>query len=139
MLLHTDFYVRSIDNSLKFYIDAIGFRLADEFEVKGNLVSFISKGQCTKCRVVLLKIGAGGAMLELIEFLDKQKDDLELSEGSVTLWVPSLDKKILELNEKGFKPISDIFCVDSNKFGRSNVVFFNDYDQNKIEFLEKIK
>ncbi|OMF59912.1 VOC family protein [Paenibacillus sp. FSL R5-0766] len=138
MLLHADFFVSSINDSLKFYVDALGFELVDEFEVNGDLVRFISAGIYSKCRVVLLRIGVRSAMIELIEFVDKKTDDVIKSRGSITILVPSLDEKISVLRNKGISPVSDVFNVDSNKFGRSKVLFYSDFDGNKIEFLEKV-
>ena len=138
MLLHADFYVHSMNDSLKFYIGALGFTKIDDFEIEGKLVRYLSDGMHSKCRAVLLKVGMDKAMIELVEFLDNKTDCKSWSRGYITLLVPSINEKICDLQIKNINPISDIFYVTCNRFGKSKIVFYSDLDGNKIELLEKI-
>lgn len=138
MLIHVDMFVRSIENSLKFYVDGLGFSIVDDFDVSGSLVRYASKGVHEAYRIVLLQIRFGSAMLELMEFIDGKNNDKSIFGHTVfTILVPSLEQQLRELCKKGIYPSSEVFTVFTKKIGTSRIVFFEDPDGNLVEFLEK--
>lgn len=139
MLLHVDFFVSSIENSLKFYVDKLGMEVIEDTIVEGELVKFVSNGRFNTYRLVLLKISSQGAMIELMQYLDESGDvhpEIIPHRGSTTILVKSIDKIVEKLKLKGILPSSDIFFVSSEKLGKSKIIFYKDPDGHIIEFLQ---
>lgn len=143
MILHTDIFVKSIDKSLDFYVDKLGFRIEEDFMVKGDLVKHVSNGLCNEYRLVLLNITFGSSMLEIMEFSDivaeKDYKKIPISKTNITILVESLEMKIKELKEKNVHPSSKIFNIETPKYGKSRIIFYDDPDRNVIEFIEMVK
>ncbi len=139
MLLHIDIFVKSIEESVKFYVQGLGYTVVDDFWVEGELVRFVSNNLYDRYRILLLKIQYGSAMIELVQYPSGiGTNDLIRNKSTISIYVPSLDKKIYELAQKGIYPCSDVFYVNSPRLGTSRIVFFTDPDGNSIEFLEKV-
>lgn len=139
MLLHIDIFVRSIEESVKFYVQGLGYSVVDDFWVEGKLVRFVSNGMYDRYRILLLQIQYGSAMIELIQYPSGiDTNDLIKNKSTISIYVPSLEKHIYELAQKGIYPCSDMFYVNSPRLGTSRIVFFKDPDGNSIEYLEKV-
>ena len=134
--------VSSIDKSLGFYVDKLGFQVADESIVEGDLAKFLSGNTCDKYRMVFLKLAQFGPMIELIEFLDTGDDDAPVPVSSkaprvnITILVDSISDLLKRLGCIGLFPSSDLYNVSLSKLGNANIVYFKDPDGYLIEFVE---
>ena len=138
MVLHVDIFVKSMSTMLEFYVDKMGMRIVDDNILTGDLVRYVSNNQYDAYRVVLLKCSSMGTMIELMEFVSEEEvdDDLLASKTTVTLLVPSLTEEIRRLQGEGLQPSSEVFTVSFPAVGESQIVFYEDPEQNKIELLQ---
>src|SRR5262249_52481666 len=113
----------------------------DEGHVRGPLVESLSRGEFSEARLALLRVSRSGAMIELQEFqaasaLTGGPGKLVPDRSLITILVSDLAARVEELQRKGVHPSSEIFTVDLQKQGRCNVVFYEDPDGNRLEFIE---
>ncbi len=140
MLLHIDLFVRSMEKSLDFYVNKLGMEIVDDTQIDGELVNFVSNGAYNRYRLVLLKVSHTGSMLELMEYMNEDGSrisaEMAPSPANFTILVNSLDRKMEKLADYGINPISKVFSVDTPKFGKTKIVFYEDPDKNVIELLQ---
>ena len=141
MVLHADLFVRSMDNALDFYCDKLGFLVVDDAMVRGPLIQYLSSGMYDAARLVLLRVSAVGAMIELQEFqADSESTGYRQKTpnwtGVVSILVANLGSHIGRVRSRGLEPTSDIFVVTLPRQGSCHVVFYEDIDGNRIEFLQ---
>ena len=141
MVLHADLFVRSMDDALDFYCNKLGFLVVDDAMVRGALIQCLSSGMYDAARLVLLRVSPVGAMIELQEFQadgaltgDRQKTPNRT--GLVSILVANLDSHIRRARSRGLEPTSDVFAVTLPRQGSCHVVFYEDPDGNRIEFLQ---
>jgi catechol 2,3-dioxygenase-like lactoylglutathione lyase family enzyme len=143
MLLNAALFVSSIERSLTFYRDLLGFSIFEESTVEGDVVRFLSNGHYSAMRLVLLKLApiALSTKLELLQFdecsrLTEAPDRPHPHAGSLAFCVPNLDEHIRRLRERGIEPCSDTFAIALPRLGRNSIVYYRDPDGHLIEFLE---
>jgi catechol 2,3-dioxygenase-like lactoylglutathione lyase family enzyme len=146
MILHADLFVSSMARSLDFYVDGLGFAVADDAILRGDLPSFLSQGHFEAMRLVLLKPAIIAPMIELIEF---QADSAKINgangnspfqppphHGSIAIVVKNLGTHVSALEAKDIRPSSDVYEVTMPKVGNSKVIFYRDPDGHLLEFLQ---
>ena len=141
MILHTDLVVRSMDAALDFYNGKLGFSIVDDSVVRGPLPRHLSCGRYETMRLVLLRVSRVGAMIELLEFRDPaglatQQHEFPRQMGLTSILVANLTSYVENLRGKGLHPASEVFSVVMTKQGTCNVVFYEDPDGNRIEFVQ---
>ncbi|GHU36522.1 hypothetical protein FACS1894105_07010 [Clostridia bacterium] len=139
MVLHIDLFVISMDVMLDFYVGKLGMAKIDDQIITGDLVRFISRGNYDAYRLVLLKVAATGAMIELMEYVTTNKPQAKqesINPITIALLTPCLEKKINELSEKDVLPVSSIFEVELKNAGKSKIIFYSDPENNLIEYLQ---
>ncbi|EPR10466.1 VOC family protein [Ruminiclostridium papyrosolvens] len=140
MLLHVDLFVHSMERSLDFYVNKLGMEVVDDTQIDGELVDFVSNGAYHRYRLVLLKVSHTGSMIELMEYMNEDGsriyEEMAPSPVNFTILVNSLERKMEKLFNYGIKPISKVFSVDTPKFGKTKIVFYEDPDKNVIELLQ---
>lgn len=142
MVLHVDLFVRSMTRSLEFYCERMGFKIADDSVLRGDLVRYISNGLCEEARVVLLRASPLGAMIELLELRPCYANGLaacisSLRLGALSVLVPDLDGHIEHARRNGLRPASEVFTVKLPRHGECRLVFFEDPDLNRLEFIQR--
>jgi len=140
MVLHADLFVKSMDIALEFYCNKLGFLLVDDAVVHGPLIQCLSSGMYDAARLVLLRVSPVGAMIELQEFqtdsaLSRDSQKALHRTGLVSILVANLDSHISNAKSRGLEPASEIFRVTLPRQGSCHVVFYEDPDGNRIEFL----
>lgn len=141
MILHVDLFVKSMEVALRFYGGILGFSVVEDTVISGPFVWSMCEGHYDAVRIVILRSSRIGAMLELQEF---QQDSVRSTDASafrlrqawVSLLVPDLRALIQDLSDRNIQPASDIFAVKLQKTRSCEVVFFNDPDGNRLEFLQ---
>jgi len=141
MVLHSDLFVRSMDRALDFYCNKLQFYLIEDTLVRGPLVRELSRGAFDAVRLALIRVSRVGAMIEIQEFqpssaLSKDALDCALQTGLVSILVSDLDAHISRTKEEGLHPSSEIFDVALPRQGNCRVVFYQDHDGNRVEFLQ---
>jgi catechol 2,3-dioxygenase-like lactoylglutathione lyase family enzyme len=142
MVLHVDFFVRSMQRSLEFYCDRLGFSVVDETLLRGAIVHSISSGAYDEVKLLLLRASPLGAMIELLELQEDSATDSNaprapLATGAVSILVPDLEAHISRAKAKGVDPVSDVFTVDLPQRGCCRLVFYEDPDGNRLEFIQR--
>jgi len=140
MILHADFFVRSMDSALGFYCEKLGFSVVDDAMLRGAAARLLSNGRYNALRLILLKVNDIGAMLELVEFqLDSALSAdaaIPRRKGWISILVDDLDELIDRLLTKALSPASQVLEVHLPKIGSSRIVFYTDPDDNGIEFVQ---
>ena len=138
MVLHADLRVRSMEAALEFY-RKFGFSLVDDVLIQGPLARNVSLERYDAVRLVLLRVSSVGAMIELLEFKDplgNNELDPPIGPGMVSLLVSDLKMHIDRASSEGLSPMSEIFPVRLSNQGNCKIVFYEDPDGNRLEFVE---
>ena len=141
MILHVDLFVRSMETALRFYNGALGFTIVEDTVISGPFVQSSCEGHYDALRIVILKSSKIGATLELQEFQPGSARSADASEfplrrGWVSLLVRDLRALVHDLKGQNIQPVSDIFAVKLEQTRSCEVVFFDDPDGNRLEFLQ---
>lgn len=141
MVLHVDLFVRSMARAMKFYCDGMGFSVLDETLLRGPIVQSITRGLYDEVRLVLVRASPMGAMIELLEpqmgpVKQSSTRDGSLPTGAISILVPDLESHMSRAAAGGWYPTSDVFTVDLPQRGRCQLVFYEDPDSNRLEFIQ---
>ncbi len=139
-LIHCDLVVRSIDSTVQFLRQLLDFTIYEDVSTEGDLARFLSNGLARRMRLVLLRMGPMGAMLELMEFLDGPSDVAEqvhTNRVSLSILVSDLQEVIARARSHGIEPQSEVFTVAMPKAGSHQIVFFRDPNGFLIELVGK--
>lgn len=141
MVLHVDFFVRSMARAMKFYCEDMGFSILDEALLRGPIVHCITGGLYDEVRLALIKASPMGAMIELLEpqigsAKHSAAANSPLPTGAVSILVPDLAAHVRRAATGGWHPASDVFTVDLPQRGRCRLVFYEDPDANRLEFIQ---
>ena len=141
ILLHVDFFVRSLDSALEFYCDKLGFSVVDTTVVRGPVARRVSGDHFDALTLVLVRSSLVGAMIELQAFhqdsaLTDVASSYTLRTGSVTMLVPDLNDYINKLSARGVCATSERFRVDLPRSRSCEAIFYTDPDGNDLEFLQ---
>lgn len=140
MVLHADLFVSAMNDALDFYCTKLGFALVDDSIIRGPIVISLSRGTFAEARLVLLRISRSGALLELQQFQAASaltaNSDLVPERSLVTFLVADLHAQIARIKDNGLSPSSEIFVVSLPRQGSCEVVFYEDPDGNRLEFIQ---
>jgi catechol 2,3-dioxygenase-like lactoylglutathione lyase family enzyme len=141
MVLHVDLFVRSMERSLDFYCNRLGFSVFEDAILEGPLIKRVSNGLYDALRLVLIRSSSVGAMIELQEFqahraLTPDAATQPLRKGWISILVPDLRALIGNLRAQDLHPDSEIFVVELTKSRACEAVFYHDPDGNDLEFLQ---
>lgn len=139
MLIHADLFVTDMERSLDFYVRKLGYQIAEDVVVHGDLPRFVSFGHHVAMRIVILSVSRVGAGIELLAFIGPPREGelfLPPHHGSLTLGVSDLDAQIARLRAVRVEPVSPVFEVAPPKAARSRIVFYRDPDGHMLEFIE---
>jgi catechol 2,3-dioxygenase-like lactoylglutathione lyase family enzyme len=144
MVLHADLFVSSMSAALEFYCEKLGFSVVDDAILRGPIVVNLSRGAFDEVRLVLLQVSRSGALIELQEFQSASGRkghtlDLVPQRSLVTFLVANLAAHVERTQRGGLQPSSEIFVVDLPKRGRCKVIFYDDPDGNRLEFIEAMR
>lgn len=138
-LIHTDFYVSSMEKSLEFYVTHLGFLIVRDTVIEGALPRYISNNAFDAMRLVLLSSAPGSAGVELVQFQGaalSRAFHVIPHQGSVSFIVESLRDLIERLRGAGIESENGIVTVAIPRVGRSEIAFFRDPDGHSIEFVQ---
>jgi catechol 2,3-dioxygenase-like lactoylglutathione lyase family enzyme len=138
---HTGFTVSSLEDSLKFWVDVIGFRhlYSATFET-GPFISEVVGVPGAALRLAMVE--GPGHMIELIEYTspnDRQIYKPRSSDvGSVHLafYVENIDALLARIASVGWLPVGKIQTVESGERKGLRLIYVRGADGITIEFLE---
>lgn len=124
-LLHTMLRVNNLDESLKFYCDALGMKLLRKQDYPSGefTLAFVGYGD-----------EASNAVLELTHNWGKSGYELGTAYGHIAIDVEDIHKTCDELKKKGVKVSRE---PGPMKFGGPSIAFIDDPTGYKIELIER--
>ena len=108
--------VSDLDSSIKFYTDAIGFKVAGEFSVPGGFAKDSGLTNSKELNIKILTLGGSdgedATKLKLMQVkgsggkADHKTIDSTLGLSYITIFIKDTDKALAKLKEAGVKPIA---------------------------------
>lgn len=123
-LLHTMIRVNDLDESLRFYCDALGMKLLRKQDYPGGRFTLAFVGYDTEDRT---------AVVELTHNWDTSQYDLGNAFGHLALGVEDIYGKCAELKAKGAKVVRE---PGPMKHGSTVIAFVEDPNGYKIELIQ---
>ena len=123
--LHTMINVKSFDDAMRFYVDGLGMKVLDRFDIEAT-------------RKTCLFLGfdgyAGGGCVELVHPWDAQDEFTHgTGYGHVSIGVPDVGAMITKLQSMGFKVTRPIKVLIP---GGPQVAFVQDQDGYQVELIQ---
>ncbi len=132
-------YVRDQDEALAFYVDKLGCAIVEDAVVEGGAAAYYSQGAATSMRLVLLKIGAQGPMVELMELRPRPPASARTAPAfSFTLHVDHLEAALARLGALGITPATAPIELALPRMGRCRIAFVHDPDGHSVELVELV-
>jgi lactoylglutathione lyase len=124
-LLHTMIRVNDLDESLRFYRDALGMTLLRQHDFPGG-------------RFTLAFVGYGDeathSVIELTYNWDTHQYDVGTGFGHIAIGVPNVYKACEELRAKGVKVVRE---PGPMKHGGSEIAFIEDPNGYRVELIQR--
>ena len=124
-LLHTMIRVNDLDESLRFYCDALGMKLLRKHDFPGGrfTLAFVGYGE-----------EAGNTVIELTHNWDTHAYEIGTGFGHLAISVPDIYRKCDELRAKGVKVVRE---PGPMKHGSTEIAFVEDPNGYRIELIQR--
>ena len=140
---HTGITVSSLERSLAFWRDVLGFELSHTAHQTGEMASEITGVAGAEIKLAVVKT-PGGHKIELLEYIapaDRKRhvDFRPCDVGSVhvALIVDDLDAVLSAINVSGWKAAGKPQTLQSGPNAGKRVVYVRDPDGTTIEFMQQ--
>ena len=143
-LHHTSLFVSSVDKSVDFYINKLGFELVSRSDNWGG--SFLDEvcGGVEDLRINIVLIRAGGEIVELIEILNHPEIPNDVNSqpfgiARIGFEVNEIEKLVAKLKKSGVTFMSDIVTVATKPeehYSDGKAIKFKDPDGIILEFQQ---
>ena len=140
---HTGITVSSLERSLAFWRDVLGFELSHTAHQTGEMASEITGVAAAEIKLAVVKT-PGGHKIELLEYIapaDRKRhvDFRPCDVGSVhvALIVDDLDAVLSAINVSGWKAAGKPQTLQSGPNAGKRVVYVRDPDGTTIEFMQQ--
>jgi lactoylglutathione lyase len=138
---HTGFTVRSIERSLAFYRDLLGFELVFQWNPQAPYIGTLVGYPTVSLHGAILRIPGSEVFLELLEYRNIPEASVDMANGNIgnghiAFHVDQLDPLYARLTKAGVKSVSPPVTptIGPNKGGRA--VYMIDPDGFRIELIE---
>ena len=137
---HTGITVSSLERSLAFWRDVLGFELSHRAHQSGKMASEITGVPGAEISLAVLK--APGHKIELLEYLappDRKSVDVrpcDVGSAHVALTVDSLEAVLDAIAASGWKAVGTPQTLQTGPNAGKRVVYVRDPDGTTIEFME---
>jgi len=137
---HTGITVASLERSLAFWRDVLGFELSHRTHHTGDLASEVTGVAGAEISIAVLK--GFGHRIELLEYLapvDRKHGDLrpcDVGSVHVALMVENLDAVLRTIAASGWKAAGQPQSLKSGPNAGKRVVYVRDPDGTTIEFMQ---
>jgi len=124
-LLHTMIRVNDLDQSLRFYCDALGMKLLRKRDFPGGrfTLAFVGYGE-----------EAGNTVIELTHNWDTHEYEIGTGFGHLAIGVPDIYRTCDELRAKGVKVVRE---PGPMKHGSTQIAFIEDPNGYRIELIQR--
>ena len=124
-LLHTMIRVNDLDESLRFYCDALGMKLLRKHDFPGGrfTLAFVGYGE-----------EAGNTVIELTHNWDTHEYEIGTGFGHLAIGVPDIYRTCDELRAKGVKVVRE---PGPMKHGSTEIAFIEDPNGYRIELIQR--
>ena len=124
-LLHTMIRVNDLDESLRFYCDALGMRLLRKHDFPGGrfTLAFVGYGE-----------EAGNTVIELTHNWDTHEYEIGTGFGHLAIGVPDIYRQCDQLRAKGVKVVRE---PGPMKHGSTEIAFIEDPNGYRIELIQR--
>jgi len=140
---HTSFTVRSLDRTLAFFRDALGFEVTSRAPRDPAVIEGITGVAGARVEIAFAR-GAGHS-IELIEYSGPDDRTVlkprpcDIGFAHVAFDVENIDEAIRAAEPHGFKPMRPALRVDKGPNAGGRAVYLRDPDGMAIEFIEPPK
>jgi catechol 2,3-dioxygenase-like lactoylglutathione lyase family enzyme len=138
---HTGFTVRSLDRSLAFYRDLLGFEVVFQWNPHAPYIGELVGYPDVDLHSVILRIPGSNVFLELLEYRGIAQKTVDMANGNIgnghiAFFVDRLDPLYERLTDAGIASVSPPVTptIGPNKGGRA--VYMIDPDGFRIELIE---
>ena len=138
---HTGFTVRSLERSIAFYRDVLGFELAFQWNPRASYLAELVGYPGVDLHGAILRLPGTDVCLELLEYRNIEQVPVDMANGNVgnghiAFNVDNLLELYAELKTKGVKSVSPPVTptIGPNKGGKA--VYLIDPDGFKVELIE---
>jgi catechol 2,3-dioxygenase-like lactoylglutathione lyase family enzyme len=138
---HTGFTVRSLDRSLAFYCDILGFELAFRWNPQAPYIGELVGYPDVDLHGAILRLPGTDVCLELLEYRNIEQAEVDMRNGNIgnghiAFNVDNLLELHAELTRKGVKSVSPPVTptIGPNKGGKA--VYLIDPDGFRVELIE---
>ena len=147
---HTGITVSSLERSLAFWRDVLGFELSHRAHQTGQMAEEITGVKCAELKLAVVK-APGGHKIELLEYLapaDRKKDvdpstslrtslrPCDVGHVHVALIVDNLDTILEKIAASGWKAAGKPQTLRSGPNAGKRVIYVRDPDGTAIEFMQ---
>lgn len=138
---HTGFTVRSLDRSIAFYRDLLGFEVVFRWNPQAPYIRELVGYPDVDLHAAVLKIPNSDVFLELLEYRDIPETSVDMANGNIgnghiAFNVDELDPLYERLKQSGVKSVSPPVTptIGPNRGGRA--VYLIDPDGFRVELIE---
>ena len=138
---HTGFTVRSLEHSIAFYRDILGFELAFQWNPQAPYISELVGYPAVDLHGAILRLPGTEVCLELLEYRNVEQVPVDMHNGNIgnghiAFNVDNLLELYTELTAKGVKSVSPPVTptIGPNKGGKA--VYLIDPDGFRVELIE---
>jgi catechol 2,3-dioxygenase-like lactoylglutathione lyase family enzyme len=141
---HTGITVSSLERSLAFWRDVLGFEFSHTAHQKGELAQEITGVEEAEIKLAVLK-APGGHKIELLEYLapaDRKRANLrpcDIGFVHVALLVDDLDPVLERISVSGWRTAGKPQTLQSGPNAGKRVVYVRDPDGTTIELMQIAK
>jgi catechol 2,3-dioxygenase-like lactoylglutathione lyase family enzyme len=138
---HTGITVSSLERSLAFWRDVLGFEFSHTAHQKGELAQEITGVEGAEIKLAVLR-APGGHKIELLEYLapaDRKRANLrpcDVGSVHVALLVEDLDTVLKGIAISGWKAAGKPQRLQSGPNAGKRVVYVRDPDGTTVEFMQ---
>jgi lactoylglutathione lyase len=138
---HTGLQVSSLDQSLAFYRDVLGFEQVFRWNPQAPYIRELVGYPDADLHAAVLRMPGSDTFLELVEYREVERQAVDTSTANpgtahVAFFVDDLDALYQELNDRGVRSVSKPVTptIGPNKGGR--VVYMIDPDGIRVELIQ---
>jgi len=139
---HIGITVSSLERSLAFWRDVLGFEFSHSTQQKGEIAEQITGVKGAELKLAVVK-APGGHKIELLEYLappDRRKDNAlrpcDVGHVHVALTIENLDELLQKIAASGWEAAGKPQSLTSGPNAGKRVVYVRDPDGTTIEFME---
>jgi catechol 2,3-dioxygenase-like lactoylglutathione lyase family enzyme len=138
---HVGLTVRSIDEALRFYRDALGLELESLGERPGSAVAPVVGVEPERILVAWLRVPGSDARLELFEYQGIERFSAaarpcDIGYGHMCLYVDDLDLVFRRLQDGGYGSRREPFTVESGPHTGARAVYTTSPDGYNVELYQ---